>query len=117
MADYGHGVFSVNRLIAAGSTNATLVLARSGQVGGYYFFNSATYPVYIKLYDSATIPTAGAGVPLATLGVPAGAAGNVSFAGGILFSAGIGFTLTKLSADNDTTALVAGDLILNLFYA
>lgn len=117
MADFGPGVASISRLLAAATTNATLVKPSAGQVRGYYFFNNAVYPVYIKLYNSATIPTAGAGTPVATLGVPAGAAGNVEFVGGILFSAGIGFTITKLPADNDTTVLVANDIILNLFYA
>lgn len=117
MADFGPGVFYTNRLIAGASTNATLVKNSPGQVGGYYFYNAAAYPVYIKLYNSATIPTAGSGTPVATLGVPAGAAGNVSFTGGLLFGSGIGFTITKLAADADTTVLIAGDLILNLFYA
>lgn len=117
MADYGPGVSSISRTLAAATTNATLVKPSPGQVRGYYFYNAAAYAVYLKLYNSATIPTAGAGTPVITIGVPAGAAGNVSFEGGILFGAGIGFTITKLPADNDTTVLVANDLILNLFYA
>lgn len=117
MADFGPGVFSTNRILSAATTNATLVKNSPGQVGGYYFFNSAAYAVYLKLYNTATTPTAGAGTPFATFGIPAGAAGNVSFSGGIYFNTGLGFTITKLPADNDTTVIVANDLILNLFYA
>lgn len=117
MADFGPGAASINRLLAAATTNATLVKPSAGQLRGYYFYNAAAYAVYVKFYNSATIPTAGAGTPVMTLGVPAGAAGNVEFTGGILFGAGIGFTITKLPADNDTTVLVANDLILNTLYA
>lgn len=117
MADFGPGVWTVNRLLSAANTNATLVLPHSGQVGGWYLFNSAAYTVYLKLYNSATIPTAGAGTPVMTIGIPAGAGANVAFTRGISFSAGIGYTITKLPADNDATVVVANDLIVNLLYA
>lgn len=118
MPDLGSGVYITTRLLAAATTNATLVKSGPGIFGGYYYYNAAAYAVYIKLYNSATIPTAGAGTPFMTVGIPAGTGGNVTFAGGgIPFSAGIGYTITKLPADADTTVLVANDLILNLFYA
>lgn len=117
MPDIGAGFWSTNRLLSAATTNATLVKPSPGQLGGYYFFNSAAYAVYLKFYDTSTTPTAGSGTPKLTLGIPAGAAGNLSFGSGISFSSGIGFTMTKLPADNDTTALAANDLILNLYYA
>jgi len=117
--------FSTNRLIAAASTNATLVRNGPAELGGWQYFNAAAYPVFLKLYDSATIPTAGVGTPKMTLGIAAGAAaqGNSlhgywgdSVEGCIPFINGLGFTITKLAADADTTVLVAGDCIVNLFY-
>jgi hypothetical protein len=113
--------YNVNRLIAAGTTNATLVSTRPGSVNGGCVSNVAAYAVFLKLYDSATIPTAGAGTPKMTIGIPAGFCGDLGNFGagpvsGVPFAAGIGFTITKLSADNDTTVLVAGDAIVNLFY-
>lgn len=117
MPDFGSGTsISVSRTIAAATTNATLVKGAPGFVGGWYFHNAAAYAVFIKLYNSATIPTAGAGTPVMTLGIPAGAAANVDFVRTIPFNLGIGFTMTKLVADNDATVLVAGDLVLNLLY-
>lgn len=117
MADFGPGVWTVNRLLSAATTNATLVKAGSSQVGGWYLFNSAAYAVYLKIYNSVTAPTAGAGTPVMTIGIPAGAGANFELTRGIPFSTGIGFTITKLPADNDTTVVVANDLIVNLLYA
>lgn len=112
--------YSVNRLIAAASTNATLVKAVPGEVNGWQLYNGAAYAVFFKLYDSATIPTAGAGTPKLTIGVPPAAAVVVNLgadpSAGITFTSGIGFTITKLAVDSDTTVVVAGDLIVNLFY-
>lgn len=110
------GGWTPQRTIAAANTNATLVKAAPGTLGGYYFCNAAAYPVFWKFYDSKIIPTAGAGTPVLTFEIPAGAAGNVGFGNGIQFLQGIGFTMTKLIADADTTALAAADLVANLLY-
>jgi hypothetical protein len=113
--------YNVNRLVAAATTNATLVKAAPGAVSGGCVSNVAAYAVFLKLYDSATIPTAGAGTPKMTIGIPAAFCGSLGDFGigpnqGVPFLAGIGYTITKLSADNDTTVLVAGDAIINLFF-
>lgn len=112
--------YSVSRTIAAATTNATLVKPAPGNVTGWQIHNLAAYAVYVKLYNSATIPTAGAGTPLVTIGVPAASQHALNLGddenGSLLFNAGIGFTITKLPADADTTVLVAADCILNLFY-
>ena len=102
-------------LLSGATTNATLVKGGSGALNGYYLFNSAAYAVYLKFYNSATIPTAGAGTPVLRVGVPAGAGANVGSLG-LYFGLGIGFTITKLPADNDTTVVAANDLIVNLLY-
>lgn len=113
--------YNVNRLIAAGTTNATLVKTAPGSVAGGQVSNVAAYAVFLKLYDSVTIPTAGAGTPKMTIGIPPAFTGSLGDFGigpnqGVPFLSGIGFTITKLSADADTTVLVAGDAIINLFY-
>jgi hypothetical protein len=112
--------FSVNTLVAGASTNAVLVKAAPGVINGWHFQNSAAYAVYFKLYNSATIPTAGAGTPVMTIGIAPGSSQGVTFGNepvaGFYFNAGIGFTITKLAAANDTTVLVAADCVTNLFY-
>jgi hypothetical protein len=110
--------YSPYSLIAAGTTNATLVQGHASELHGGYLYNSAAYAVFLKLYNSATAPTAGAGTPVLRLGIPAATAVAISSldSEGVSFNLGLGFTITKLSADNDTTVVVAGDLLVNLFY-
>lgn len=112
--------FTINRLLAAGTTNATLVSATPRTVSGWHLYNAAAYAVFLKLYDSATIPTAGSGTPVVTLGIPAASSSVMQFGRGpmegIAFANGVGFTITKLQADTDTTVVVAGDLVVNLFF-
>jgi hypothetical protein len=112
--------YNVNRLVAAATTNATLVKASPGEVNGGWFQNSAAYAVYLKIYDSATIPTAGAGTPKLTIGIAAASSAPFDIGSGpkgsIPFTSGIGFTITKLAADADATVLVAADCVINLFY-
>lgn len=110
--------YSPYSLIAAGSTNATLVQGHASEFHGGYLQNTAAYAVFLKFYNSASAPTAGAGTPVLRVGVPAATAVAISSldAEGVSFNAGLGFTITKLAADNDTTVVVAGDLIVNLFY-
>lgn len=109
--------YSPYSLIAAGTTNATNVKPAPGELHGWAITNTAAYTVWLKFYDSATAPTAGSGTPVLRFGIPAGAAANFPITeNGALFLNGLGFTITKLQADNDTTVVVAGDLVVNLFY-
>ena len=110
--------YKPHSLIAAGSTNATLVQGHASELHGGYLYNAAAYAVFLKLYDSATAPTAGAGTPVLRIGVAAGVGVPIASLDleGISFTSGLGYTITKLSADNDTTVVVAGDLLVNLFY-
>lgn len=100
----------VKRVKAAASVNNTLVQGVPGVVDGYSLSNSAAYAVFFKLYDKATAPVAGTDVPAFTVLVPAGATVNGVFTKGVRFTVGIGFAITKLVADTDTTVVVADDL-------
>lgn len=113
----GYNTLSV---IAGASGNPNLVKPQPGEVNGFYFYNSAAYAVWLKFYNSATIPTAGAGTPKLRYGLPAGAAGTITLGGSenesAPFDAGIGFTIVKGQADNDATNLVAGDVVVNVYW-
>lgn len=110
--------YTPHSAIAAGTTNATLIKQSPAEVHGGYLYNAAAYAVFLKLYNSATIPTAGAGTPVIRFGVPAATGITLSALvdEGVTFNAGLGYTITKLAADADTTVVVSGDLIVNLFY-
>lgn len=82
-----------------------------------------TYPIYLKLYDKASAPVVGTDIPLLTLPLTSNTIWNgttqlaaplsfeFSFADiGISFKHGIGYSITKLPADADATAILAGDV-------
>jgi hypothetical protein len=100
-------------LVAAATTNAQSVKASPGVVRGITVFNNTTYPVFLKFHNTAGTPTAGASV-YRTIGAQAGVMTIYQPPGGINFSAGIGITIVKGIADNDTTAVAANDCVVDL---
>jgi hypothetical protein len=110
------GAASRSHLVSAASTNATSAKASAGRLLGWNITNTNAAIRYVKLHNIATAPTAGTGV-VQTIGVPPTATVNYSLEGGIAFATGIGFTTVTGSADADATAVGAGDLIIDLFFA
>lgn len=114
------GIPSTNRLLSASgsSGDATNVKASAGRVYAIQGANVRTSAVYLKLYNSASAPTAGSGTPVKTLYLPASSAFAFDWPLGLTFSSGIGFTLVTGSADNNSTSVTAGDILaLNIDYA
>lgn len=121
--DVGHqyrgsstGAASGAHIVSAATTNPVNVKAGGGRVLGWCLANTTLTFKYVKLHNSATLPTAGAGV-VRTIAIPPNS--NVSFKleGGIAFSTGIGLTIVTGSADADATAVAAGDVVGDLFFS
>lgn len=113
------GGLSISRLLSAATTNSTNAKASAGQVYGWYITNTNAAVRYVKLYNLSTAPTCGTSTPVITLAVPGATTGggtNVSFGPGIAFGTGIGYCATTGAADNDTGAVAANEIIINLFY-
>lgn len=100
----------VKRVKAAASVNNTLVNGVPTALDGYSFYNAAAYAVFVKFYDKATAPVAGTDTPAFTVGIAAGGRAEVQFPKGLQFGTGLGFAITKLVADSDTTVVVAEDV-------
>lgn len=114
------GIPSTARLLSAAGTSgdATNVKASAGRVYAIQGYNAASAVRYLKLYNSASAPTAGAGTPVKTLALPAGAGFAFDWPVGLTFSTGIGYTLVTGSADNSSTSVTAADILgLNIDYA
>lgn len=109
------GGLTISHLISAATTNLTNVKASAGQLYGWSIFNTNASVRYVKLHNTAGSPTAGTGV-VYTIGVPAGGGTNIDLAGGLVFSTGIAFSTVTEAADSGTTAVGAGDLIINLHW-
>lgn len=106
-----------HKLIAAATTNATSVKATAGKICEGWVFNTSAATKFLKLYNKASAPTVGTDVPVMTLPIPAGqgiALGSIFGIFGKYFSTGIAYALTGAAADNDATAIAAGDVIVNL---
>jgi hypothetical protein len=52
-----------------------------------------------------------------TIGIPPNGVADFVLEGGIAFSTGIGLTIVTGSADADATAVAAGDVVGDLFFA
>ena len=70
----------------------------------------------MKFYNKASAPTVGTDTPVLVLAIPGSGAANVSFPAGINFTTGLSFATTTGYADSDTTAVAAGEIIINLAY-
>lgn len=100
-----------SRIVAAATTNISVLKATPGNIARIDLFNVAAYDVFLKLYNKATSPVLASDVPIHTYPIKAGSALWRHFdVGGKWFSLGVSIAITKLIADTDTTVLVAGDV-------
>lgn len=114
------GLASITRIVsAAASTNATVVKGSAGRVYKIRGYNAAAAVRYLKLYNKATSPTVGTDTPVVTIALKPTDAFDIDFGAiGEFFSTGIGLAMTTGSADADTGALTAADVVgLNVWYA
>ena len=114
-SSYGFG--SYHTLVAAGSTNATSVRATTCTMGSCYLANTSAAFRYVKFYNKAGAPSVGTDTPSLQFALPPNSAMNVetSFAG-MRFTSGLSYCITAGSALLDTTAVTAGDVLVNLSY-
>ena len=111
--------FSVARLVAAAATtNATSVKGSAGRVAKIRGYNAKASVVYLKLYNKASAPTVGTDTPFITIPLKASDVLDIDYGNfGLNFSTGIAYAITGAAADNDTTALVANDVMgLSIVY-
>lgn len=111
------GGLTIAHLVAAATTNPTSLKASAGQVGFASGFNLAAYPVYLKFFNKASVPTPGTDTPIWVEGIPAGARFTIEPPPGVAFATGIAYAITKNIADNDATAVAAEDCVVNIGYA
>lgn len=104
-----------HKKIAASGTNGTNLKNIAGVIGGIIAINLTSGVKYLKIYDKASAPVVGTDVPVMTIPIPASTDGagfvwNVP----IMLGNGISYAITGAAADNDTTALSANDVIVNI---
>lgn len=102
--------------VSAGSNNAVNIKNAAGQVYGIQGMNIAAYPVYVKLYDKATAPNPAADTPIRTIAMQAGVRCDDDIPNGLAFATGISIAIVKGIADNDNTAVVLSDCVVDVDY-
>lgn len=102
---------SVSAVATAASNNETNISTASVRVHGVHLYNNnSSSPVFLKLYNLSTAPTAGTAALLFNIGVSPGAVRDVSLLG-MLSSIGLGYTTTLGITSTSTTAVAANDLV------
>jgi hypothetical protein len=106
-------------LNSVAGTNTALILTGTSGLHAFYATNTGTAPAFVKLYNKATTPTS-TDVPAMIIPVPAavGVVPNVVpgvatlpiGTNGFRFALGLGIAITGGVADNDTTAIAAGQV-------
>lgn len=107
--------FKTFHLVSAASTNATSLKALPGSVFGWQVTNTNSSARKIAFHNTAGTPTAGASVFFSVL-VPGSGSSTFVCNEGIAFGTGIAITAVTEAADNGTTGVGAGDLVINIFY-
>lgn len=111
------GGLTLKHFVAAASDNATSAKASAGQLYEVHVYNNAAYPVYLKLYNSASSPTGcGSSNLKQVFGVQAGTEFHAESPEGWAYAAGIGYCLTKGITDADDTAVLVSDAVADLAY-
>jgi hypothetical protein len=96
---------------SANTVNNTLVCAGKAALKSLAVSNSGGAAAFLKLYDKATAPAAGTDVPLLTIPVPTSGVVTLPLGEhGLLFEVGLGYAITNLVADSDTTAVAANQV-------
>ena len=108
------------KLISLATTNANVVKASGGNLYSIVAIGLSSTVRFLKLYNKATAPSVGTDIPLMTIPVPSntqGAGVAIPFSMGVNFPLGIAIAITSGAADNDTGAILAGEVVINLTYA
>lgn len=103
--------FNPYRLVSGASTNATFVPCTLGLVTMLQAINNGTTWAYLKIYDKASSPTVGTDTSILCIGLPPGGGSIDAFSFAI--AKGLAFAITASPADSDTTAVAAGQVVVN----
>jgi hypothetical protein len=103
---------------AAASTNLTSAVTTPCDLYGIVATNTSAAVKFLKVYNKSSAPVLASDIPALTICIPAGQVLNLNFEQGLYFNIGLAYAITGADADNDTTALTAGDVKgLNFIYS
>ena len=104
------------RFKSAASTNATGVRTAPANLIAAIIQNNSAATKYVKFHNTSA-PVAGSTAVAVSFNCPAGQTWTHNFDAGIVFTTGLGFTITGGAADTDTTNTAVDDVHLTVIYA
>lgn len=109
------GGLSNHYLESAASINATIIKNTTGKLYSLHIFNSVASVRYIKFYNKTSAPVPGTDTPVFKFVIPANFNGYLIIPNsyGRSFTTGIAYVITANLVNTDTTAIGAGDIIVN----
>ena len=113
----GFGYSIHGRITSAASTNATLIKGSAGTLGFMSLMNVGNFTRYLKIYNKASAPTVGTDTPIYTFSIPPLCTTYIPLpAQGLRGATGLAFAITGGPADNDTSAIAAGEIFAAYSY-
>ena len=99
------------KLITSAGTNGANKIPQTAKIWGWDLANTSAAWKYVKIHDVAGAVTVGTTPVLFTIGIPPNGKASYCIDKGLELYNGLGWSVTNLPADNDTTAVAANDVI------
>ena len=113
---YGFGGVAIHRVLSSAGTNLDFIKKGGGSVYAINLHNNTSSDMFLRLFDKATAPV-NSDIPVATFCVAADSYVDLSLEVGFQFNVGLGMNLTTGSADGNTGAVGAGDVVGGIFWS
>lgn len=110
------GGTTFGKVISAATTNATLLKSTAARLYGYSLANTSAAYKYVKLHNQTTAPTVGTSAVTMVIAIPPNDSVDIHYVVPITFNTGLSYSIVNGFADNDATAVAAGDVIGTVIY-
>lgn len=110
------GGYTKLRRLASADTNLVSVKGTAGMIYELILTNNTAASKFFKLYNKATAPVSASDTPTETIVIQPNSTLFLRWSNGNPFTTGIAFAITGAIGDTDTTALVANDVVMNMYY-
>ncbi len=102
--------------VSLATVNANFIKAGAGVIGTLFASNTSASWRWLKFFNKTSAPTVGTDTPALTIGIPPGQTVVYNNPMPLRFFTGIAYAITANPADNDATAIGAGDVVMSLSY-
>lgn len=102
--------------VSDASTNEEVITDQPAEITGWFITNSSGFYRFVKLFNSATLPTLSVTTPTLTLGIPILGAANVALDSPLTFESGITIAMVSGIEIGAVGAVLVEELSVDIFY-